>query len=131
MYHRKLIFFINSQLQYSQEGGERSPNLPSRGAPLSLSKATLGAPLSISQATLGAPLSISKATNHYQHFTCPPPPPHSLGLPLSLLSAQLILPSPSDQGQQRVRDPHTPPPLLSMVSSDAASWPRYCHLEIT
>ena len=29
------------------------------------------------------------------------------------------------------RDPHTPPPLLSMLSLDAASWPRYGHLEIT
>jgi hypothetical protein len=28
-------------------------------------------------------------------------------------------------------DPHTPPPLLSMASSDAASWPRYGHLVIS
>ncbi len=37
-------------------------------------------------------------------------------------------PSPSNQGQ---RDPHTSPPLLSMVSSGAASWPQYGPLEIT
>jgi hypothetical protein len=44
------------------------------------------------------------------------------------LPQQLIHPPSSHKGQ---RGPHTPPPLLSMVSSDAASWPRYGHPRIS
>ena len=44
------------------------------------------------------------------------------------MSRQLILPPPQTKAS---RDPHTPPPLLSMLSLDAASWPLYGHLEIT
>jgi hypothetical protein len=57
-----------------------------------------------------------------------PSPPHIAWGSLLLFVHTADPPSPSYQGQ---RDPHTPPPLLSMVSSDAASWPRYGHLEIT
>ncbi len=90
----------------------------------------LGRALINQLSNLGAPLSISKAKFYHLHTSSglSPSTSHSLGLPPSSLSQQLIFPPPSHQGQ---RDPHTPPPLLSMVSSDAASWPRYGHLEIS
>jgi hypothetical protein len=40
------------------------------------------------------------------------------------LPQQLIPPS---SPTPRPKAPHTPPPLLSMASSDAASWPWYGH----
>ncbi len=73
-----------------------------------------------------APLSVSKtkilSSLHFNwkfplHTTWP-------GTSFFYLPQQLINPPPSHQGQ---RNPHTPPPLLSMVSSDAASWPQYGH----
>jgi hypothetical protein len=49
------------------------------------------------------------------------PAPHIAWGSLSLFVCTADPPSPSDQGS---RDPHTPSPLLSIVSSDAASiWP--------
>ena len=45
-------------------------------------------------------------------------------LPASSADSTLL----HSQGQM---DPHTPPPLLGMASSNTASWPRYGHLVIT
>ncbi len=46
-------------------------------------------------------------------------------LPASTADSTLL---PHSQGQM---DPHTPPPLLSMASSNTASWPRHGHLVIS
>ncbi len=108
-------------------------------APLSINQATLSARSPFNQSGnfelacpfqstrqlwARAPLSASKTRiQPSPHFTT-----HGLGPPSSTCLTSWFHPPPPHQGQ---RDPHTPPPLLSMVSSDAASWPRYGHLRIS
>ncbi len=65
------------------------------------------------------PISINQATGG-KHMAW-----DLFSLPASSADFTLLLHS---QGQM---DPHTPPPLLDMASSNTASWPRYGHLVIT
>jgi hypothetical protein len=82
------------------------------------------------EGNMSAPLLVSKTKNSIistLQLKVPPPPHMAWGF--LLLPAPTADPHPSSyQGQ---RNPHTPPSLLSMVSSDAASWPQYGHPEIS
>ena len=87
---------------------------------------------SINQATLSAGAHFYQPSNFErrrslqstkQHWTT-----HDLRPVFSTCLNSWLHPPPPHQGQM---DPHTPPTLLSMVSSDAASWPRYGHLVIS
>jgi hypothetical protein len=63
---------------------------------------------------------------HFNHLSNPIPL-HGLGTPPPLPLCDQLWTSLN----QASRDPHTPSPLLCMMSSDAASWPRSGHLATT
>jgi hypothetical protein len=89
------------------------------GAPLSIKLATWAHPYQSSKqhgcalinqvSNMGAPLLVSKAKFYHLHTSTglSPSTSHSLGLPPSSLSQQLVLPPPSHQDQQRHTHPST------------------------
>ncbi len=100
----------------------KSPNLSLWAqAPTSINQATLGSSAHFNQPSNFGLVSPFQSTK--QLWTT-----HGLGPVSSTCLNSCLHPPPPNQGQM---DPHTPPPLLSMASSDAASWPRYGHLVIS
>ncbi len=139
MYHRKWICF--HQLLTATRRRRKITNLPVWAcAPLSINQATLSARPFQSTKQLWACAPFNQLSNferahpfqsvrqkfYHLHTSTEsfPPTPHGLGPPSSTCPNSWSTLLPSHQGQ---RNPHTPPPLLSMISSDVASWPRYGH----
>ena len=117
------------------------------GAPLSIKLATWARPYQSSKqhgcalinqvSNMGAPLLVSKAKFYHLHTSTglSPSTSHSLGLPPSSLSQQLVLPPPSHQGQQRHTHPSTHLGYGGLSVRPLASvcglWPQCGHLETT
>jgi hypothetical protein len=130
LYHRQRIYFSSTLSCNKKEEKNHQTSHFELVRPLQSTKQLWAhAPTSINQATLSTCAHFNQPSN-FEHMR--PPPPHlttlSLGPPSSTCLNSWLHPPPTHQGQM---DPHTPPPLLSMVSSDAALWPRYGHLVIS
>ncbi len=147
LYHREQIYFSSTlSCNKKEEKNNKTSHFEHARPFQSTRRLWARAPLSIHQASLSArapfnqpgnferarpfqstrqlwaraPLSASKTRiQPSPHFTT-----RGLGPPSSTCLNSWLHPPPPHQGQ---RNPHTPPPLLSMVSSDPASWPPYGH----
>ncbi len=143
MYHRERICF--HQLLAATRRRRKITKLLTLCTPISINQATLNSCAHFNQPNnfecthpfqstrqlwARGPLAVSKTkilSSPYFNWKFPPTP-HGLGPPSSTCPNSWLYPPPSHRCQ---RNPHTPPPLLSMESSDAASWPQYGHLRIS
>jgi hypothetical protein len=129
MYYHERKDSVNPQLLALKK--KKSPNLPSLGAPRSISKATLGMPKNHQTSHPWARPNQSVRQLWYYLHTSPglsPSTSHSLGLPPPhCLNSWSSLP-PLIKAS---RDTHTPPPIWCMVASVCGLWPQCGHLETT
>jgi hypothetical protein len=133
LYHRERICFSSTLSCIKEAEKITKPLTLSAGAnfnqpgnfwarqPISINQATFGlvSPFQSTRQLLGPSALFNQSGNIGQHMAW-----NLFLLPASTADSTLL---PHSQGQM---NPHTPPPLLSMASSKAASWPRYGHLVI-